>query len=85
MNYSYCVVVQKKDDLYKMFVPDLPIDVVSHQNPFKAERMIQKSLNEYIQHMIYHTQDFNYKPTKLKEIEMLLKADEQITMIEVSI
>lgn len=85
MTYNYCVVVQMKNDIYNLFVPDLPIDIVSHESIITAERMIKQQLKTYIKNVLKLSQTHIYKPSNLKDIEPLLKSNESLTIVEVNI
>lgn len=85
MTYNYCVVVQTKNDFYNLFVPDLPIDVVSHESIITAERMIKQQLKTYLKNVLKSSQKYIYEPSKLKDIEPLLKNNESLTIVEVNI
>lgn len=85
MTYNYCVVVQMKNDIYNLFVPDLPIDVVSHESIITAERMIKQQLKTYLKNVLKSSQKYIYEPSKLKDIEPLLKNNESLTIVEVNI
>ena len=85
MTYNYCVVVQTKNDIYNLFVPDLPIDVVSHESIITAERMIKQQLKTYLKNVLKSSQKYIYDPSKLKDIEPLLKNNESLTIVEVNI
>lgn len=85
MTYNYYVVIQMKNDIYNLFIPDLPIEVVSHESIITAERMIKQYLKSYILKVLQASNNHIYKPSKLKDIEPLLKNNETLTMIEVSL
>lgn len=85
MTYNYCVVVQTKNDFYNLFVPDLPIDVVSHESIITAERMIKQQLKTYLKNVLKSSQKYIYEPSKLKDIEPLLKNNESLKIVEVNI